>query len=161
MLNFQRVPIDPHGYLFSSRQPIFPEEFPVLEPDITMCIDVAGELSRIQGPRQHFFGDCATHHPAQDFQWAVSPVLALPMGVMFFLACRSATRFDGPAESPARSAVLKLCGILSLLRSVRSLHNLQERLSVIHPGFTRLNALFTYSEHVIELESDTRIDDVG
>src|SRR6266852_2156348 len=29
--------------------------------------------------------DCAAQHPAQDFQAAVSPVLALPMGVMFFL----------------------------------------------------------------------------
>ncbi len=44
-----RVLIDPHGYLFSSGQPIFPEEFPVLEPDIAMFIDLAGELSRIQG----------------------------------------------------------------------------------------------------------------
>ena len=80
-----RVLIDPHGYLFSSGQPIFPEEFPVLEPDIAMFIDLAGELSRIQGPREHLFGDCAAQHPAQDFQGAVSPVLALPMGVMFFL----------------------------------------------------------------------------
>ena len=77
-----RVLIDPHGYLFSSGQPIFPEEFPVLELDIAMFIDLAGELSRIQGPRQYLFGGCAAQHPAQDFQGAVSPVLALPMGVM-------------------------------------------------------------------------------
>src|SRR5437588_12576008 len=77
--------IGPHGYLFSSGQPIFPEEFPVREPDIAMFIDLTGELSRIQGPRQHLFGDCAAQHPGQNFQWAVSPVLALPMGVMFYL----------------------------------------------------------------------------
>lgn len=38
VLDLERVLVDPHGDFFSGGQPIFPEEFPVFEPDVAVFI---------------------------------------------------------------------------------------------------------------------------
>ena len=62
-------------------------------PYIPMLIDLAGEPGSIQGPRERLFGDCAPHDPTQG---RLSPVLALAVGVMFFLHSENKTVDTGP-----------------------------------------------------------------
>ena len=54
----------------------------MLEPDVSMLVEMARKLGRIERPREHLFWERAPQHPTQHVRRAVPPILALAMGVM-------------------------------------------------------------------------------
>ena len=61
VLDFERAFVDSHGDLFSGK-PIFPKEFPVLEPDVAVFVEMTRKLGGIQCPREHLFWNGAPQH---------------------------------------------------------------------------------------------------
>jgi len=58
VLDFQRLLIHPHRDLRTC-QSVLPVQFPMVEPDVAVFIDLAGKLGRVQGPRKNLFGNGA------------------------------------------------------------------------------------------------------
>ncbi len=141
----ERSFVHPDGHLLAA-EAILAKEPPVLEVDIAMLIKGAGKLCGIEHAGEHLFWVGASQDATQHVSGAVSPVLALTMSVMMLDVVVLPPRLVGLLDFRPSAHVGK--GMVPKPSLDR-----EQRFCIILPGFTRVDALFADTQHIIKLHS--------